>query len=45
VHELEGRGHLLIHGSRMEPWGQTIARVQSPEGAIVGLSYTPWMHS
>jgi catechol 2,3-dioxygenase-like lactoylglutathione lyase family enzyme len=43
--ELQGRGHRLIHGSRMEPWGQTIARVQSPEGAIVGFSYTPWMHS
>jgi catechol 2,3-dioxygenase-like lactoylglutathione lyase family enzyme len=45
VHELEGRGYQMVHGQRTEPWGQTIARLQSPEGAIVGVSYTPWMHS
>ena len=25
--------------------GQWTARVQSPEGLLVGISYTPWMHS
>jgi catechol 2,3-dioxygenase-like lactoylglutathione lyase family enzyme len=44
VGELEGRGFQLVHGARTEPWGQTIARLQAPEGAIVGVSYTPWMH-
>lgn len=25
-------------------WGQTVARMQSPEGAIVGISYAPVLH-
>jgi len=39
--ELEGRGYQLLHGAREEPWGQTVARLLSPEGLVVGLSYTP----
>ena len=42
--ELEGKGYELLHEAREEPWGQTVARVQSVEGLIVGLSYAPWMH-
>ena len=42
--ELESRGYELLHQSRTEPWGQTVARTLSPEGAIVGISYAPWMH-
>jgi catechol 2,3-dioxygenase-like lactoylglutathione lyase family enzyme len=42
--ELEQRGYELLHPARTEPWGQTVARIQSAEGAIVGLSYAPWMH-
>jgi catechol 2,3-dioxygenase-like lactoylglutathione lyase family enzyme len=42
--ELEGRGHQLLHGARTEPWGQIVARLISPEGLIVGVSYAPWMH-
>ena len=42
--ELEGEGYELLHEAREEPWGQTVARVQSAEGLIVGLSYAPWMH-
>jgi catechol 2,3-dioxygenase-like lactoylglutathione lyase family enzyme len=41
--ELEAKGYRLLHGARTEPWGQTVARVLSPEGLIVGLSYTPWL--
>jgi hypothetical protein len=41
--ELEERGYKLIHGARTEPWGQTVARVLSPEGLIVGVSFTPSM--
>ena len=41
--ELEGRGYQLLHGARTEPWGQTVARLLSPEGLIVGVSYAPWM--
>ena len=42
--ELLAAGHNLIHGERTEPWGQIIARVQGPEGLLVGLCHTPWMH-
>jgi catechol 2,3-dioxygenase-like lactoylglutathione lyase family enzyme len=42
--ELEAAGYALLHPSRTEPWGQTVARILSPEGAIVGLSHAPWMH-
>src|SRR5919199_6357165 len=41
--ELEQQGYELLHEPRTEPWGQTVARIQSPEGLIVGLSYAPWM--
>jgi catechol 2,3-dioxygenase-like lactoylglutathione lyase family enzyme len=42
--ELEGKGFEPLHETRTEPWGQTVARVLSADGAIVGLSYAPWMH-
>lgn len=42
--ELERYGHSLLHPPRTEPWGQTIARILSPEGAIIGVSYAPWLH-
>ena len=42
--ELETRGYTLLHGPRTEPWGQMVARLQTLEGAIVGLSYAPWIH-
>ena len=43
VAELEAAGYSLIHGARTEPWGQTIARLQSSGGLIVGVGLTPWM--
>lgn len=43
--ELVDRGYRLIHDAREEPWGQTVARLSSPEGLLVGLSYAPWFHS
>jgi catechol 2,3-dioxygenase-like lactoylglutathione lyase family enzyme len=44
VRELEQAGFQLLHGAREEPWGQTVARLQSPEGAIIGISYAPVLH-
>lgn len=43
--ELEAHGYEPFHAPRTEPWGQTIARVQSIEGAIIGISFAPWMHA
>lgn len=42
--ELERAGFELLHAARQEPWGQTVARVLSSEGLVVGVSYAPWMH-
>ena len=42
--ELEAKGYQLLHPARVEPWKQTVARLLSPEGLLVGLSYTPWFH-
>lgn len=42
--ELRTAGHTLLTEARTEPWGQTTARLLSPEGILVGITYTPWMH-
>ena len=42
--ELEQEGFELLHGAREEPWGQTVARLQSVDSLIVGISYAPWLH-
>jgi len=42
--ELEQAGFEVLHPAREEPWGQTVARLQSLEGAIIGVSYAPALH-
>ena len=44
VDELKTKGLTLIHEARVEPWGQTIARLLGPEGLLIGLCITPWLH-
>jgi catechol 2,3-dioxygenase-like lactoylglutathione lyase family enzyme len=44
VRELEAEGFSLLHPVREEPWGQTVARLLSIEGSIVGISYAPSLH-
>jgi catechol 2,3-dioxygenase-like lactoylglutathione lyase family enzyme len=43
--ELEERGFRLLHPAREDPWGQTVARLLSIEGLIVGISYAPLLHT
>ena len=43
--ELTDAGFDLLHATKVEPWGQTVARVQDTDGTIVGISYMPWMHA
>ncbi|HSD01510.1 MAG TPA: hypothetical protein VLB81_04030 [Gaiellales bacterium] len=43
--ELEERGFRLLHATREEPWGQTVSRLLSIEGLIVGISYVPGFHA
>ncbi len=40
--ELEARGYELVVRDRLEPWGQTVTRLLSPEGLLVGITHTPW---
>ncbi len=42
--ELASAGYEILHPPREEPWGQTVVRLQSPEGSIVGVSYAPSLH-
>jgi hypothetical protein len=40
---LEAQGYRILVHSRTEPWGQTVTRLLSPEGLLVGITFTPWM--
>jgi catechol 2,3-dioxygenase-like lactoylglutathione lyase family enzyme len=42
--ELAAAGYEILHPVRQEPWGQTVVRLQSIEGSIVGVSYAPALH-
>lgn len=42
--ELRAQGYSLLHPVREEPWGQTVVRLLSIEGSIVGVSYAPSLH-
>jgi len=42
--ELQEQGFELLHGARQEPWGQTVARLQTVDSLIVGISYAPVLH-
>jgi catechol 2,3-dioxygenase-like lactoylglutathione lyase family enzyme len=44
IEELRAGGHRVLSEAHEEPWGQTTARLLSPEGLLVGIAYTPWMH-
>ena len=44
ITELRAAGHRVLRDAHEEPWGQTTARLLSPEGLLVGVTFTPWMH-
>lgn len=41
--ELESRGYRMLIKSKKEPWGQTVSRFLTPEGLLVGMTFTPAM--
>lgn len=43
--ELASAGHRVLRGATLEPWGQTTSRLLSPEGLLIGVTFTPWLHS
>lgn len=40
---LKAKGYTMLVDAREEPWGQTVGRFLSPEGLLVGVTFTPWM--
>jgi len=44
IAEMASAGHRVLRDAHEEPWGQTTARLVSPEGLLIGITYTPWMH-
>jgi hypothetical protein len=42
--ELGRAGYELLHPARTEPCGQTVARLLTEDGLIVGISYAPSFH-
>jgi hypothetical protein len=43
--ELQQADYELLHPARTEPWGQTVARLLTQDGLIVGISYAPVLHN
>ena len=41
--ELESRGYRMLLKNKKEPWGQTVSRLLSPEGLLIGVTFTPMM--
>jgi hypothetical protein len=39
--DLESRGYRMLVKSKMETWGQTVSRFISPEGLLIGVTFTP----
>jgi hypothetical protein len=42
---LESKGYRILVKSKQEPWGQTVSRFISPEGLLVGITFTPAMRA
>jgi hypothetical protein len=40
---LESRGYRMLVKNKKEPWGQTVSRFISPEGLLVGVTFTQGM--
>lgn len=40
---LESNGYQMLVKNKKEPWGQVVSRFLSPEGLLVGLTFTPVM--
>jgi hypothetical protein len=43
--ELESQGHRMLVKNRKEPWGQTVSRFMTPEGLLLGITFTPSMRN
>lgn len=39
--DLESQGYRMLIKNKTEPWGQTVSRFISPEGLLLGITFTP----
>ncbi|HEX8711945.1 MAG TPA: VOC family protein [Terracidiphilus sp.] len=39
--KLESQGYRMLLRNKEEPWGQTVSRFLSPEGLLIGITFTP----
>jgi catechol 2,3-dioxygenase-like lactoylglutathione lyase family enzyme len=42
---LESAGYRMLVKNKKEPWGQIVSRFLSPEGLLVGVTFTPLMRT
>ena len=42
--ELTAKGYTLLISTKLEPWGQTVTRLLSPEGVVMEVTHTPALH-
>jgi hypothetical protein len=40
---LVARGYRMLVNNKKEPWGQSVSRFLSPEGLLLGITFTPSM--
>ncbi len=40
---LESHGYRMLVKNKKESWGQTVSRFMTPEGLLIGVTYTPLM--
>jgi hypothetical protein len=40
---LESDGYRMLVKNKQEPWGQIVSRFVSPEGLLVGITFTPFL--
>jgi hypothetical protein len=38
---LEQNGYRMLVKDKKEPWGQIVSRFLSPEGLLIGITFTP----
>ena len=43
--ELESQEYRMLVKNRKEPWGQTVSRFITPEGLLLGITFTPSMRN
>jgi catechol 2,3-dioxygenase-like lactoylglutathione lyase family enzyme len=42
---MKAKGYRLLVEAQREPWGQTVTRLLSPDGVLVGVTLTPSMRN